>query len=46
MNDMISFPSRAYHYVDTQYGTIGLIFAGLLVVFSFVGAMVWWDRRK
>jgi hypothetical protein len=46
MDDILSIPSRAYHYVNNQYGTIGLIVVGLLITVAIVGVFVWWDRRK
>jgi len=46
MTDIIDFPGRAYRYIDAQYGTIGLIVAGLMIVVALIGVFVWMDRRK
>ena len=46
MDSIISFPGRAYDYIDSQYGQVGLIIAGLLIVVAIVSLMIWMDRRK
>lgn len=46
MDDILSLPTRAYNYINIQYGTIGLIVVGLLIAVAIVGAFIWFDRRK
>lgn len=46
MNDLLSMPNRAFQYVDAQYGTIGLIVAGLMIAVGVIGVFIWIDRRK
>lgn len=46
MDTIISFPGRAFDYVNDQYGTVGLIVIGLMVVVGIVGVLTWFDRRK
>ena len=41
MDTIISFPGRAFDYVNDQYGTVGL-----MVVVGIVGVLTWFDRRK
>lgn len=46
MDSIIAFPGRAYDYVQGQYGTVGLIVVGVMIVVAIVGFFVWLDRRK
>jgi hypothetical protein len=46
MNTVTSFPSQAYDYVNGNYGTIGVIIAGVAIVLAAVSVMIWFDRRK
>jgi len=46
MNDITSFPGRAYDYIHYQYGTVGLIVAGVMLVVAVVSVCIWFDRRK
>lgn len=46
MNSLSSYPEQAYNYVYGNYGTVGLIVAGVGIVVAFVSVMVWFDRRK
>jgi hypothetical protein len=46
MDEIISFPGRAYDYIDGQYGTVGLIVAGVMIVVAIVSVFIWFDRRK
>ena len=46
MDTIISIPGRAFDYVNGQYGTVGLIVIGLMVVVGIVGVLTWFDRRK
>ena len=46
MDTIISIPGRAFDYVNGQYGTVGLIVIGLIVVVGIVGVLTWFDRRK
>ncbi len=46
MNQILSAPERFYDYIHTQYGTVGLIVSGVLVVVACTSIMIWFDRRK
>jgi hypothetical protein len=46
MDRISSYPSQAYDYVNGNYGTVGLIVAGVLIVVAVISIMVWFDRRK
>jgi hypothetical protein len=46
MDDLLSVPARAYHHIETQYGTIGLMVAGLMIAVGVVSVLIWIDRRK
>jgi hypothetical protein len=46
MNDLLSYPGKAYSHIEHQYGTIGLIVAGLLIAVGIIGVFIWNDRRK
>lgn len=46
MDVILSFPSRTYHYIELEYGSIGLIVAGLATVVGAVCFLTWVDRRK
>jgi len=46
MDQILSYPGQAYDYVYGNYGTVGLIIAGLLIVVTVVSVMVWFDRRR
>lgn len=46
MSNLTSLPGQAYNYVYGNYGTVGLIVAGLMIVVAIVGTLVWFDRRK
>ena len=46
MDEIISFPGRAYDYIDGQYGTVGLIVTGVMLVVAIVTLFIWFDRRK
>jgi len=46
MDDITSFPGRAYDYIHYQYGTVGLIVTGVMVVVAIVSLFIWFDRRK
>ncbi|WP_020470539.1 hypothetical protein [Zavarzinella formosa] len=46
MDDIVALPGRAFRYVDAQYGTIGLMVVGLMIVVAVIGIFIWLDRRK
>lgn len=46
MDSVKSIPSDAYNYVYGQYGTVGVIVAGVVIVVAVVGVLTWLDRRK
>jgi hypothetical protein len=46
MDALLSFPNRTYRYIDAEYGSLGLIMAGLLIVVAAIGLLTWIDRRK
>lgn len=46
MDQITSFPGYVYDYIYGNYGTIGLIVAGVGIVVGIVGVFIWWDRRK
>lgn len=46
MDKITSFPGQAYDYIYGNYGTVGVIIAGVVIVVFVVGVLVWFDRRK
>jgi len=46
MDDLFSLPGRAYDYVYSTHGYIGLLVAGLAVVVGIVFVFIFFDRRK
>ena len=46
MDDLTAMPGRAFRYVEAQYGTVGLIVAGLMIVVAVIAVFIWFDRRK
>ncbi len=46
MDQITSFPGDAYDYIHGNYGTIGLIVAGVCLVVAMVSVFIWLDRRK
>ena len=46
MEKLAALPERIYDYVYGNYGTVGLIAIGLVIVVCIVGIFVWLDRRK
>jgi hypothetical protein len=46
MDELVAMPGKAYDYVYGQYGTVGLIVTGVVIVVAIVSVMVWLDRRK
>ena len=46
MDQITSFPGFAYDYIHGNYGTVGLIVAGVGIVVAIVGVFIWFDRRK
>ena len=46
MNEITSLPSRVYDHINSQYGTVGLIVAGVIIVVAIVSVFIWFDRRK
>jgi hypothetical protein len=46
MSNLTSLPGQAYDYVFGNFGTVGLVIAGVMIVVGIVGALVWFDRRK
>jgi hypothetical protein len=46
MSNLFSLPGQAYDYVYGNFGSIGLMIAGVVIVVGIVGALVWFDRRK
>jgi len=46
MDELLSYPGQAYEYINGQYGFVGVIFAGLVLVMSGMGLFIWLDRRK
>jgi hypothetical protein len=43
---ILQLPGRAYDHIYGQFGWVGLTFAGLALVVTIVGVMIWFDRRK
>ena len=46
MTNLTSLPGQAYDYVYGNFGNVGLIIAGVVLVVGIVAALVWFDRRK
>ncbi|HKB03199.1 MAG TPA: hypothetical protein VKD90_13315 [Gemmataceae bacterium] len=46
MDQISSFPGKMYDYIYGQYGTVGLIVAGVVIVIAIISVMIWLDRRK
>ncbi len=46
MDNFTSLPSRAYDWVYGNYGNVGLIVAGVMIVVGIVSIFVFLDRRK
>lgn len=46
MTDILSYPSRAFDYIQMQYGTIGLMFAALILIVGVISIFIWLDRRR
>ena len=46
MNSVTNYPAQAYDYVYGQFGTVGLIVAGVGLVVGAISCMVWFDRRR
>jgi hypothetical protein len=46
MGRITSAPGQAYDYIHTQFGMIGVIAAGLIVVVAALSVMFYFDRRK
>lgn len=46
MEQITSFPGQAYDYIYGNYGTVGLIITGVMIVVAIVSGMIWFDRRK
>ena len=46
MNSVLSYPGQAYDYIHGQFGLIGVIIAGVVMVVGFVSLLIWGDRRK
>ena len=46
MDSVLEIPSQAYDYINGQFGTTGLIFAGVMIVVGIVAVMIWYDRRR
>ena len=46
MNEITSQPGRLYDYIHSNYGTVGLIVVGLVIVVGVVCFFTWLDRRK
>jgi hypothetical protein len=44
--DPLSWPSRAYEYIEGRYGFIGLLFCGIVITMGIVMAMFMFDRRR
>jgi hypothetical protein len=46
MDRLTSSPGNAYDYVYSNFGMIGVIVAGLLVVVGAISVVFYFDRRK
>jgi hypothetical protein len=46
MNSISNYPAQAYDYVYGNYGTVGLIVAGVGLVVAVISLMVWFDRAR
>jgi hypothetical protein len=46
MDKYSQMPGQAYDYIYNNYGTPGLIVAGVAIVLAVVGVFIWLDRRK
>jgi hypothetical protein len=46
METITALPEQMYDYVHGQYGTVGLIVAGVILVVLIVCVFIWFDRRK
>jgi hypothetical protein len=46
MQRFTSAPDRAYDYVYSNYGTVGLIVCGVAVVVAVVSLLIWYDRTR
>lgn len=46
MSNLTSLPGQAYDYVYGNFGNVGLIITGVVIVVGIVAALVWFDRRK
>jgi hypothetical protein len=46
MNEITSLPGQAYDHINHNYGTVGLIVAGVMIVVAIVSVCIWFDRRK
>jgi hypothetical protein len=46
MNHFASYPELAYDHIYRNYGTIGLIIAGIVIVVGVLSVFFWFDRRK
>ncbi|MEZ6140766.1 MAG: hypothetical protein R3B84_09365 [Zavarzinella sp.] len=46
MNAILSYPKQAYKYIEVEFGTLGLIIAGVLCVGLVLLVFTWFDRKK
>jgi hypothetical protein len=46
MDSLSSAPGNAYDYIYGQFGMIGVIVAGLVLLVSCLTVVFWFDRRK
>jgi hypothetical protein len=46
MDEILSKPGQIYDYIYGNYGTVGLIVSGVMIVVAIVSICIWFDRRK
>lgn len=46
MQTFTSLPGQAYDYVYGNFGNVGLIVAGVVIVVAVVSVFIFLDRRK
>lgn len=46
MNEILHYPAYAYDWIYGNYGTVGLIFTALMLIYMFLFCWHWYEGRK